>query len=242
MRCLKLITGMACLIGMVGCYDFGESATLLAGPVATIEKDASALAVGQPAIIISGGGVGEFLDPNPCDGFQTESPFGESNYAVSAKIYEDGSVSGTFMCEVVGCVVIVQGTFTEVLGIDRADSPGDQDAVFLHGQAAFVDSSQLFGGPGVVMADNGEALTFDFCIELREGPGAQFAPPGTPLGRFFYTDDVTLLGGPSCLNVDDGSDEEMVQSGHIQINFVQNVDDVAYDRVADCSVEPLPCE
>jgi len=199
---------------------------------------------GPGAVTISGGGVGEFLDPNPCDGFNTEAPFGESNFAVSATIYEDGSVSGTFMCQVKGCVVIVQGVFTEVLGIDRADGPGDQDTVFLLGEAAFVDLSKAAGGPGLVMPDNGEPYIFDFCLELREGPGTGIrgAPEGTPPARFFYTDEVVLLGAPACLDLDDGYDEEEIRKGHIQINFHTDIDDIPFDRVDDCPVEPLPCE
>jgi len=206
---------------------------------------ASLLAADQPAITISGGGVGEFLDPNPCDGFKEEGPFGESNFAVSANIYQDGSVSGTFMCQVKGCVVIVQGVFTEVLGIDRADEPGDQDTVFLRGVAAFVDLSQAAGGPGLVLADaNGTPYLFEFCLELREGPGTGMkgVPPGTPPARFFYTDEVVLLGGPACLGLDDGYDEEEIRSGHIQIRFDPDVADIPFDRVADCPVVSLPCE
>ena len=109
-------------------------------------------------------GVGEFLDPNPCDGF-TDAPFGESNFAVSATIYADGSVSGTFMCQVKGCVVIVQGVFTEVGGIDQSAGPGDQDVVFLKGLAAFVDLTRDpdIGGPGLVMVAEGEPYIFEFC-------------------------------------------------------------------------------
>ena len=194
-----------------------------------------AVFAGEPAIVVSGGGVGEFLDPNPCDGFNTEGPLGVSNFAVSAKIYDDGSVDGTFICQVKGCVVIVQGVFTEVLGIDRADGAGDQDTVYLKGLAAFVDLSQGAGGPGIVMTDDkGDPYIFDFCIELREGPAG--------VGRFFYTDEVVLLGGPTCLDLDDGFDEEEVIMGHIQIQFKSDIADVLFDRVDDCPVKPLPCE
>ena len=137
-------------------------------------------ASGPKAITISGGGVGEFLDPNPCDGFNEEGPFGVSNFAVSAQIDEDGNVHGNFMCQVKGCIVIVLGVFTDVLGIDQADGPDDQDTVFLLGEAAFVDLSKEVGGPGVVKDENGDPFIFEFCIELREGPPS--------VGRFFYTD------------------------------------------------------
>lgn len=200
------------------------------------------LAGDRPAITISGGGVGEFLDPNPCDGFQEEPPFGESNFAVSARIHEDGSVEGTFMCQVKGCVVIVQGVFTDVLGIDQADGLGEQDGVFLLGEAAFVGMSAAAGGPGLVFADeNGDPYIFDFCIELREGPGSGMkgVPEGLPVGRFFYTDEVVLLGGPAVLGLDDGYDEEEIRKGHIQIDFKLDVADIPFDRVEDCPVEPL---
>ncbi len=215
---------------------------LAAGPAMV---PAAVQAGGPAAITISGGGVGEFLDPNPCDGFQTESPFGESNFSVSAKIYKDGSVSGTFMCQVKGCVVIVQGKFTQVLGIDRADGPGDQDTVFLSGEASFVDLSKAVGGPGLVFIDqNGNPYVFQFCIELREGPGSgnQGVPAGTPVGRFFYTDEVVLLGGPDCLGLDDGFDQEEIRKGHIQIDFKSSIADIPFNRVEDCPVAPLPCE
>jgi len=229
--------------GRPGAGAFRAVLTALAALVALLP--ASGVAAGPAAITISGGGVGEFLDPNPCDGFQTSSPFGESNFSVSAKIYEDGTASGSFMCQVKGCVVIVQGVFTEVLGIDRADGPGDQDTVFLTGVASFVDLSQVFGGPGLVFADGkGSPYVFQFCIELREGPGSELqgAPESSPTGRFFYTDEVVLLGGPTCLGLDDGFDQEEVRTGHIQINFHKNVDDLPFDRLEDCPVTPLPCQ
>jgi len=202
----------------------------------------SAEAGEKPVISISGGGVGEFLDPNPCDGFAPEAPFGHSNFAVAARVYKDGTVEGTFMCQVKGCVVIVQGVFTQVLGIDRADEPGDQDRVFLLGEAAFVDMSQAAGGPGLVFADeNGDPYIFEFCIELLEGSGSQVdgVPEGTPAGGFFYTDEVVLLGGPAFLGLDDGYDQEEVTTGHIRIDVEDDVDDIPFDRVADCPVEPL---
>ncbi|WP_145266399.1 hypothetical protein [Tautonia plasticadhaerens] len=184
--------------------------------------------------------MGEFLDPNPCDGFNTEAPFGESNFAVSARIDADGSVDGHFMCQVKGCVVIVQGVFTEVLGIDRADGPADQDTVFLLGEAAFVDLSGAAGGPGVVRDEDGDPYIFDFCLELREGPGSGQAGHSDDLpARFFYADEVTLLGGPDFLGLDDGFDQEEIRKGHISIDFRVDVDDIPFDRVEDCPVEPL---
>ena len=229
---------MKCIDGQLG-----RLAAVVTAAVIVAFGPSSVRANGPPAITISGGGVGEFLDPNPCDGFQEEGPFGESNFAVSAKIYADGSVEGTFMCQVKGCVVIVQGVFTEVLGIDQADGPGDQDTVFLLGEAAFVDLTAEFGGPGVVPDEEGPFI-FPFCLELREGPGSeqQGVPEGVPPARFFYADDVVLLGGPTCLDLDDGFDEEEIRKGHIQINFLTDVDDIPFDRVEDCPVEPLPCE
>jgi len=217
-------------------------AAFLTAVLATASIPATVLGGGRAAITVSGGGVGEFLDPNPCDGFQDTAPFGESNFKISATVYEDGSVRGSFLCQVKGCVVIVLGEITDVLGIDQADGPGDQDTVFLLGKGAFVDLSKGVGGPGVVFADaNGNPYTFDFCIELREGPGSdmQGAPEGTPLGRFFYTDEVVLLGGPAALGLDDGFDQEEIRSGHIMIDFKLDVADIPFDRVRDCPVEPL---
>ena len=121
------------------------------------------------------------------------------------------------------------------MGIDQADDPDDQDRVFLLGEAAFVDLSQEVGGPGGVMNDNGEPYVFQFCIELREGP------PG--IGGFFYTDEVVLLGAGIEYGdglVDDGYDEEEIRAGHIQINFKGDVDDIPFDRIEDCPVDPLP--
>jgi len=229
----------------VRCDARGLGAVVSALAAVLVMEPAAVQAASVPAITISGGGVGEFLDPNPCDGFKEEGPFGESNFAVSAKIYQDGSVSGTFMCQVKGCVVIVQGKFTDVLGIDRADGPGEQDIVFLSGEASFIDLSQAVGGPGLVFADeNGNPYIFQFCIELREGPGSgnQGVPAGTPVSRFFYTDEVVLLGGPACLGLDDGFDQEEIRKGHIQIDFKSSIADIPFNRVEDCPVTPLPCE
>ncbi len=206
----------------------------IAAAGALVALDPGTTLAGRPAITVSGGGVGEFLDPNPCDGFQQDAPFGVSNFAVSATVQDDGSVSGTFMCQVKGCVVIVQGVFTDVLGIDQSDGAGDPDTVFLLGEAAFVDLTGAAGGPGVVRNDNGDPFIFDFCIELREGRRGE--------GRFFYTDGVVLLGGPACLGLDDGYDEEEIVAGHIQIQFKGDIADMPFDRVNDCPVEPLPCE
>ena len=199
---------------------------------------AAAEAGGRPAITISGCGVGEFLDPNPCDGFQTEAPFGESDFAVRAKIQEDGNVHGWFFCRVEGCVVLY-GWFTDVLGIDRADARGDQDGVFLLGSAVFADLTQ---GPDLVLDENGDPYVFQFCVELREGVSARQSRRSrkSAIGRFFYTDEVVLLGGPARQGLDDGYDQEEVINGHIQINFHTDVEDIPFDRVEDCPVEPLP--
>ena len=77
---------------------------------------------------------------------------------------------------------------------------------------------------------------------LEISSGVQGVPPGVPAGRFFYTDEVVLLGGPACLGLDDGYDHEEVRTGHIQISFTGNVSDIPFDRVEDCPVAPLPCE
>jgi len=210
---------------------------VLTAALAAASIPAQALAEGRPAITVRGGGVGEFLDPNPCDGFQEAAPFGESDFAVGARIYENGKIHGWFFCQVKGCVALY-GWFTDVLGIDRADGPGDQDGVFLLGSAVFADLTQ---GPDLVLDENGDPVVFQFCIELREGPGAEKegVPEGTPLGRFFYTDEVVLLGGPAALGLDDGYDQEVVRTGSIKIDFKRAIADIPFDRVEDCPVEPL---
>ncbi len=55
-------------------------------------------------------------------------------------------------------------------------------------------------------------------------------PPG--VGKFIYDDPIVV----------DPGDEELVVQGHIQINFLGDVDDIPFNRVEDCPVEPLPCE
>jgi hypothetical protein len=226
----------------LGCSKL-RSSVAIAAVAAIVLFPAAVQAQGQPAIEISGGGVGEFLDPNPCDLFDPVGPYGESNFAVSATIDDDGNVNGTFMCQVKGCVVIVEGVFTDVLGIDRADGDGQPDRVFLHGEAAFVDLSAAAGGPGLVMTEEGVPYLFDFCIELWEGPGTGMlgVPEGVPPARFFYTDEVVLLGAGTVYpgGVDDGFDQEEIRKGHIQIDFKGEIDDIPFVRVAVCPVVPL---
>jgi hypothetical protein len=164
---------------------------------------------GGPEIRITGGGVADFLDPNPCDQFNTVAPFGESFFAVAARVDGRGRVSGTFICAVQNCFVgpgsddfadiAIVGTFTDLIRVTRQG----QDRVTLEGDGLFFIS----GVPGV-------ADEFRFRVELREG--------GRGVGGFTYTDYVTELGegiGYGDGLVDDGSDHEVITRGQIRIRF-----------------------
>jgi len=174
----------------------------------------------SPAVTISGGGVGEFLDPNPSDGFNAIAPFGGCKFAISATIDADGSVKGHYMCIAQDNTVIVKGVITEVLGIVRADGRDERDAVFLKGEARKVGMS----------SDSERGNPFQFCIELRSGQ--------TGVGKFFYTDHDVSQGGPDALGLDDGYDQAKVVGGNIQVRFHSEVANIPFDRVVDLPAVP----
>lgn len=157
----------------------------------------AAVQAGEVAVTVSGGGVAEFLDPNPCDNFDTVGPFGFSNFSVGAQIDTEDNVTGHFICMVEDCFIVegfyanilVVGQFTEVLDIND----DGQQSVTLGGDAV------------LVLEGFGIADAFEFTVELREGPA--------DVGGFTYTDYVTMMGP------DDGSDSEVVRQGHVQIQF-----------------------
>jgi len=176
---------------------------LLAAPL-TVRADG-------PEIRVTGGGIAEFLDPNPCQDFNTAPPFGESFFTVAAKV-EGSDVEGIFLCGVEDCFlgvddsgdpllgdILIVGFFDELLDASAAG----QDSVALAGDALFF-----------IEGLHGVQDEFEFTVTLREG--------GRGVGGFTYTDYVTELGAGIEYGdglVDDGSDHELITRGRIRIRF-----------------------
>ncbi len=169
----------------------------------------SAARADRPEVVINGVGAADFLDPNPCDQFNTVAPFGASTFTVHARIDRRGRVDGIFTCAIRDCFVgpgpddygdiLLVGVLTDVVHVSRRGP----DRVALEGDGYFF----IDGVEGVVDQ-------FRFQVELREG--------GRGVGGFAYTDYVTALGegleyGDG--RVDDGFDHEGITRGHIQIRI-----------------------
>ena len=128
-------------------------------------------AAASPITQVNGGGTAEIVDSQFPEAIGTVT-----NFAVSAKVYEDGTATGHFTC-VIPPFVTVSGTVEEgwFLG-------GDPSTVRLVGTSKVVDH---FGGnPPAVVPDF-------FILTLTEG--------GPGEGGFDYTDSVVTEGDTEVL-------------------------------------------
>ncbi len=105
MRCSRLMIGLVCLTGLVGCDQFDQGLMVPEMPAASVGKAVPAQRT--KVAHVNGGGEAEF------DLFPGSTIFG-----VGANVYDDGSAVGSFMCMIPGVFVIQGQALTGTLNPD----------------------------------------------------------------------------------------------------------------------------
>ena len=132
--------------GLLGMAVMGAAILLALVPPVVDRAEAG----GPPDVVhVNGGGTGLFVEPSitPTDQGLT------TNFSVGAKIFEDGSASGHFVCLIPGVLVIngqyTAGSFDTDTGV--ATLSGDAIIYFVGDEPILVEFTNTFtdGGAGV---------------------------------------------------------------------------------------------